>query len=438
MGVTSNMPIWISIPFIVMLLAIAIGPLIAGKWWDRNRNKLLVSLLLSTPIIIFMITNGHSSNIISTIINDYFPFIVLLGSLFIITGGIHITCDLRATPLNNTIFLTIGYILASVMGTTGAAMLLIRPVITTNQEREYTTHTILFFIASIANCGGLLTSLGDPPLFMLYLRGVHFSWFLCNLFPEWILTGSILMTIYFFIDKYFYKKESIINIEKDIAQQQPIRIKGKINFIFLIGVILAVSLINKDIFPQLSNNDAPIWIRHLRENVLIILALLSLIFTKRKVRNNNNFSWAPIIEVACLFLGIFITMSPSLIWLSENAINLGVSTPKEFMYSSGILSSFLDNTPTALAFYDLAHGLPHGTIPNASFVTGIPAILLKAICIGSVFFGSITYIGNGPNFMIKSIAEENGIKMPGFFAYMYKFSLVILLPIYIIIQLIFI
>jgi len=435
------MPLWVSIPFLIMLLAIAIGPLIAEKWWEQNKNKLLVSLSLSFPVIIYMLINGLSTHLVNTVIYDYVPFMILLGSLFVITGGIHISCDIKATPLNNTLFLGIGYMLASVMGTTGAAMLLIRPIIATNQERDYTKHTILFFIAAIANCGGLLTSLGDPPLFMLYLRGANFSWFF-NMFPEWACTGTLLLVIYYFVDRYYYKKESWENLAEDYIEQTPIRITGNINFLFLIGVIIAVAYINKGNIPQISEENAPIWLKFLREIVLVILTGMSLYFTKYEIRKKNNFSWTPIIEVGYLFLGIFITMSPTLIWLAKNATTFGLTGPEQFLYASGFLSSFLDNTPTAVAFYDVARGLVISGLPaplsGLTKVAGIPEVLLKAICMGAVFFGSMTYIGNGPNFMVKTIAEDSGIKMPSFFAYIFKFSLVILLPIYIVVQLIFI
>ena len=440
MEYTFNIPLWVSVPFVIMLLAIAVGPLIAGKWWDKNKNKLLVSLVLSSPVVIYMLANGLSANLVNTVVHDYVPFIILLGSLFIITGGIHVSGDIKATPRNNTLFLGLGYMLAAVMGTTGAAMLLIRPVIATNQERKYTTHTILFFIAAIANCGGLLTALGDPPLFMLYLRGAEFSWFF-TLFPEWAFTGVLLLSIYYFVDRYYYKKEEWTDLAEDSIHQEPIRVTGNINFLFLAGVVFAVAFINKGNIPLMGQNNAPVWIEFLREIVLMALAAMSLYYTKSGVRKKNNFSWTPITEVACLFLGIFVTMAPALIWLAVNAAHFGITEPRQFLYASGFLSSFLDNTPTAVAFYDLARGLVAGGLPSVSsgsLIAGVPEILLRAICVGSVFFGSMTYIGNGPNFMVKSIAEESGIKMPGFFAYMFKFSLIVLLPIYIVVQLIFI
>lgn len=434
-------PLWCSIPFVVMLLAIAVGPLIAEKWWGENKNKLLVSLFLSIPVTIYMLVNGLSESLIDTVAYDYVPFMILLGSLFVITGGIHLSGDIKASPINNTLFLGIGYVLASVMGTTGAAMLLIRPVITTNQERKYTTHTILFFIATVANCGGLLTPLGDPPLFMLYLRGAEFTWFL-NLFPQWILAGTLLLLIYYFVDRYYYKKEDWVDIAEDYIRVEPIRVSGNINFLFLIGVVISVAFINKGNIPQMGEEHAAIWLKYLREIVLLVLTAMSLYYTKKEVRNSNKFTWEPIIEVAYLFLGIFVTMAPTLLWLAKNAASFGVTEPWQFLYASGTLSSFLDNTPTAVAFYDLARGLVSGGLPatlsGSTMIAGVPEIILKAICVGAVFFGSMTYIGNGPNFMVKSIAEESGIKMPGFFAYMWKFSLIVLLPVYILVQLIFI
>ena len=370
---------------------------------------------------------------------DYIPFIILLLALYVVTGGIHLSGDIKAKPWVNTLFLGIGWVLASIMGTTGAAMLLIRPLIATNQQREYKVHTILFFIALAANCGGLLTPLGDPPLFMLFLRGAEFTWFL-SLLPEWLFTGVILLLIYFALDTYYYKKEHPTAIEADHQEQVPLRLGGKHNFIYLLGVVLVVAFINTGTIPAMGKVDAPGWLKYLREICLLSITFMSLYTTKRKVRYElNKFSWAPIIEVAVLFLGIFTTMTPALAYLNANASSLGLSETWQFYYSTGLLSSFLDNTPTAVAFHSVATGLTPDQIASFgdSIMAGIPEILLKAICLGSVFFGAMTYIGNGPNFMVKAIAEENGIKMPSFFGYMLKFSLVVLLPVYILVQLIF-
>lgn len=425
-------PVWILIPFVVQLLVIALAPLFAERRWENNRNKLIVSLALSVPIVIFMFHNGLMENLEHQMLFDYLPFIILLGALFVVTGGIHLRGDIKARPGVNTLFLAIGYVLASIMGTTGAAMLLIRPVLKTNSQREFKMHTVLFFIAAVANCGGLLTPLGDPPLFLLYLRGADFTWFL-NLLPEWLLTGVILLGVYYAVESYFFRKEAWQNISADMREQIPLRLSGNVNFIFLLGIVLSVAFINSTYIPAMGDEHAPVWIKFLRETVLLAMVAASLIFTKKKVRRSNKFTWAPILEVAAVFLGIFVTMTPALIFLNQNAASMGLHAPWHFYYATGVLSSFLDNAPTALAFYSVAQGLP--ALPP--LVAGIPEVLLKAISVGAVFFGAMTYIGNGPNFMVKAIAEENGVKMPGFFAYMLKFSLIVLLPIYILVQLIF-
>ena len=370
---------------------------------------------------------------------DYIPFIVLLLALYVITGGIHLSGDIKAKPWVNTTFLALGWLLASIMGTTGAAMLLIRPLLATNQQREHKVHTVLFFIALCANCGGLLTPLGDPPLFMLFLRGAEFTWFL-SMWAPWLLTGALLMAIYFALDTYYYNKEHWTAISADHREHTPIKVQGKVNFIYLIGVVLTVALINPGTIPQMGVEGAPLWIKYLREIILISLTLLSLYTTTKDIRFVlNKFTWDPIIEVAVLFLGIFTTMTPALAYLNDNAASLGLDKVWQFYYTSGALSSFLDNTPTAVAFHSVASGLTSEQMAafGNEMMAGIPEILLMAICIGSVFFGAMTYIGNGPNFMVKAIAEENGVKMPSFFGYMFKFSLIVLLPIYILVQLIF-
>lgn len=431
----NKMPLWALIPFVLMLLTIAVSPLIVGHWWEKNRHKMVVSLFLGIPTAIFLINKGLYHELENQILSDYLPFIVLLCSLFVIAGGIHLSGDIMAKPSVNTLFLAIGFVLASVMGTTGAAMLLIRPLLSTNSQREHKTHTVLFFIALVANCGGLLTPLGDPPLFLLYLRGAGFTWF-ANLSPEWLFTGTVLLVLYYFTDRYFFKKEPWQNISAELREVKPLRIEGAVNFLFLLGVILSVAFVNQTYIPQMAETNAPIWIKYLREIVLLLLIALSLYTTKDKVRELNNFTWRPIIEVAVVFFGIFITMTPALIYLNENAASFGLHSPSQFYYATGVLSSFLDNAPTALAFYGVAQGLVAGGEAVAQ-VAGIPEILLKAISVGAVFFGAMTYIGNGPNFMVKAIAEANGVKMPSFFGYMIKFSLIVLLPLYILTQLLF-
>jgi Na+/H+ antiporter NhaD/arsenite permease-like protein len=300
-------------------------------------------------------------------------------------------------------------------------------------------HTVLFFIALVANCGGLLTPLGDPPLFMLFLRGAEFSWF-ASLFPQWLFIGAILLLLYFITDSFFYKKEHWTAISADAREHQPLRVQGKTNLVYLLFVILTVAFVHPGVIPQMADAQAHFWIKYLRELILVLLTLMSLHTTKRQVRYKlNKFSWAPINEVAVLFFGIFVTMTPALAYLNANATTLGLSHTWQFFYATGALSSFLDNTPTAVALHSVASGLTPDQLAmfGNNIVAGIPEVLLQAICLGAVLFGAMTYIGNGPNFMVKAIAEESGVKMPSFFGYMFKFSLIVLLPVYILMQLIF-
>ena len=430
---------WSMIPFGLMLLTIAVAPLLAEHWWESNKHKLTVALFLGVPTAVCLIAGGMCHDLEHQLFGDYIPFIVLLLALYVVTGGIHLAGDIKAKPWVNTTFLGLGWLLASVMGTTGAAMLLIRPLLATNQQREHKVHTVLFFIALCANCGGLLTPLGDPPLFMLFLRGAEFTWFF-SMWAPWLLTGVLLMVIYFALDTYYYNKEHWTAISADHREHTPLKVEGKVNFVYLVGVVLTVAFINAGTIPEMDAPNAPIWLKYMRELVLISLTLLSLYTTKRKVRfEMNKFSWDPIIEVAVLFLGIFTTMTPALAYLNANAASLGLSEIWQFYYSTGLLSSFLDNTPTAVAFHSVATGLSAEQMATfgGNVVAGVPEILLNAICIGSVFFGAMTYIGNGPNFMVKAIAEESGVKMPSFFGYMFRFSLIVLLPVYILVQVIF-
>lgn len=437
MDFSHDVPIWSIIPFILMLGSIAVFPLIAEHFWESNKNKLIISLILGIPTSIWMLSSGLTHELEHAIIFDYIPFIILLGSLFVITGGIFVDGNIQATPRNNSIILSIGAVLASFMGTTGAAMLLIRPLIKTNTERKHKVHTILFFIAIVANCGGLLTPLGDPPLFMMYLRGAPFEWF-ATLFKEWFFINSILILIYYLYDTKMYKQESDEIKKLDIKYQEPIRIRGAFNFVWLAGIVLSIAFLNENSVDFIKSGEYSSFIR---EAVILTMAICSMVFTKKELRISNKFSWAPILEVAYLFLGIFTTMVPCLLYLEMHAKELGVISPVTFYYATGILSSFLDNTPTAVTFYSLALGLVHqdpSMIANVKTVAGIPEMIMQAICVSSVYFGAMTYIGNGPNFMVKAIAENQGIPVPHFLGYMYKFSLIVLFPLFIIAQLIFI
>ena len=421
------------IPFVVQLLCIAILPLTkVGEWWEENKHKLYVSLLLGLPVGIWLCVNGMSEELTHQMVYDYVPFILLLMALFVTTGGICIKGDMRATPTTNTIIMAIGWVLASFMGTTGAAMLLIRLLLQTISQRQYKVHTVMFFIAIVANCGGLLTPLGDPPLFLLFQKGVPFGWFMQNMIPEWAVTGLLLLGIYWVIDSYYYRKEPWHLLSADAREQVKVKARGLINIFGLLCVIASTMFINSTYIPAMGEEGAPWYLKLLREWVFVVIIILSMLTTKREVRKDNEFSWTPILEVACVFLGIFATMTPALMFLQQNP--LPITEPWQFVYSTGSLSAFLDNAPTAMVFHATASTLP----VEGAAVAGISSVLMKAICMGAVFFGAMTYIGNGPNFMVKSIAEQSGVKMPSFFGYMLRFSLIILLPVFIIVQLLFI
>jgi Na+/H+ antiporter NhaD/arsenite permease-like protein len=409
---------WIA-PFVTLLLCIAILPLAAPHFWHKNSSKALVSVALAIPVAIYYLMHGSGMELGHALI-EYISFIALLGSLYIISGGIRLTGDLQATPRVNTTFLAIGAVLANFLGTTGAAMLLIRPMLQTNQEREHKTHIVVFFIFLVANVGGCLTPLGDPPLFLGYLRGVPFTWTL-SLWPEWLLAVAILLTAFYFWDRRAYAQETRAAIALDRTQIRPLRLTGKINFLFLLGVILSILFLGEP------------W----RELAMIAMAGLSLAVTPRGIRKENHFDFEAIIEVAVLFVGIFVTMVPALSLLKANGAALGIDTPAKFFWATGTLSGFLDNAPTYLAFGSLAQGLT-GIESFADLAAQAPH-LLQAISLGAVFMGAMTYIGNGPNFMVRAIAAAPGpysVKMPEFFGYM-LWSFALLVPTFLIITVLF-
>jgi Na+/H+ antiporter NhaD/arsenite permease-like protein len=406
-----NLPLWSALPFVVLLLAIATLPLFAHRIWDSNIHRAIIILLISIPILALLVMKDPGALLHS--LEEYISFIFLLGSLFVISGGIFLSGDLRATPWVNSSFLALGAVLANLIGTTGASMILIRAFLKTNSERKNTGHLAVFFIFVVSNCGGLLTPLGDPPLFLGYLRGVPFFWTL-KLFPIWLLMNGLLLTIFFLWDRRAYRKENPADITRDETRIQPLRLEGALNFLFLGGVICGVFL------------PAP-W----RELVMVGMALASFLFGPKRARAKNNFNWAPIIEVAIIFAGIFITMVPALQLLKASGPRFGFNEPWQFFWLTGLLSSLLDNAPTYLTFLSLAQGL--GLSPE---VVGIPGNYLTAISVGAVFMGANTYIGNGPNFMVKAIADHAGFKTPSFFGYALR-ALLILLPLYVVIHWIF-
>jgi Na+/H+ antiporter NhaD/arsenite permease-like protein len=399
-------PVYTVLPFVAMLLAIAVGPLRAPHWWEPNRNKFLVSALLGAPI--FALYLAHAPGVLLHMAEEYVSFIILLAGLYVISGGILLRGDLVATPLTNASFLAAGSVLASFIGTTGASMLLIRPLLQTNRERRRVKHTVIFFIFLVSNIGGMLTPLGDPPLFLGYLQGVPFVWTL-RLWPMWLVMVAVLLVTYVVWDSRQFARESLAALARDRSRVEPLRMRGAVNAGGLVGVVLAVAFLH-----------AP-----LREIVIVVLAALSLWRTPREIRRANGFTAYPMVEVAVLFFGIFLTMIPALELLRLRGGELAVREPWQFFWASGVLSSFLDNAPTYLAFLALGQGLG-----LADEVVGVPQAILAAISVGSVAMGANTYIGNAPNFMVKSIAEEAGVKMPSFFGYM-LYSGAILIPLFV-------
>ncbi len=412
-----NLPLWSVAFFVLQLLAIAILPLTHEHFWEKNRNKAIISAILCIPVIILFGYLGDFNPILHELL-EYFSFIILLGSLFVVSGGIYLSGDITAKPMNNTIFLAIGAVLANIVGTTGASMLLIRPMLRTNHQRKHIFHIPIFFIFIVSNIGGCLTPIGDPPLFMGYLKGVPFFWTL-RLFPEWLFMMALILTVFYLLDRRYWAKESLDVKIRDVKEFEPVRVSGWINVAFIAVILFSVIKLGTPF----------------REIAMIAASALSLWFTKKEIRKKNLFNWAPIVEVAVLFAGIFITMVPALLILKARGGELGVTEPWQFFWASGLLSSFLDNTPTYLAFFSLSQGLAI-TANLAKDIVGIPTDILVAISLGSVFMGANTYIGNGPNFMVKVICEHSGFKMPSFFGYM-VWSGLILIPLFVIVTFVF-
>lgn len=486
---------WI-IPFILILLSIAIVPLINPHFWEHNLWWIAI-FLFTIPMMIplFFLLGPEIKHRAFEKILEYTSFILLLASLYVISGGIHISGTLNGNPTQNTFFLFTGSLIASIIGTTGASMLLIRPMIRANRNRDKKAYIIVFFIFLVSNVGGILTPLGDPPLFLGYLQGVPFEWTL-NLIPEWAFAAGVLLILFYFIDRHFYAQESkeelnykpnykteglrsakseldstlenfdlesmvakkqvtpaflkrlretmafaSVEIEKHLEMiikeaKEPIRFNGKENFFLLAGIVSSIYfqgfLVRK--YPGIWPSFGP------QEIAMVIFLLLSLYVTpiKSKIREENGFTFGPIKEVAFLFAAIFSTMVPALYILEHDGAKLGVTQGWQFFWASGILSSFLDNAPTYLTFLALgkALGLPNDLGFNLMDGGNVTKEILRAISCGSVFMGANSYIGNGPNFMVRSIAESQGVKMPSFFGYM-AYSISILIPIFIIMTFIF-
>ena len=436
-------PLWQlgTVPFVLLLLAIAVLPLVRTTmhWWESNTNRLAVALgLAALTLLHYTVFDSWTAALLAVehaIPGEYVPFIMLLFSLYVISGGISITGDLKATPTVNTSFILVGTLIASFIGTTGASMLLIRPLLETNKERKYRVHTVVFFIFLVSNIGGTLLPIGDPPLFLGYLKGVPFTWTLM-LWKEWAFMAAILLVVYWIWDRILVAREAPIDLARDETERRPLRLRGAINLLLLVGVVFAVALLDPSKpIPGTDWHAFPF----MRELVMLGLAGASLALTPAGVREANRFNYHAIAEVAALFVGIFITMQVPLAVLKANGADLGLETPGQFYWLTGILSSFLDNAPTYLVFFQTAESLTTEAGDGVLTLAGgefIRQDLLIGISLGAVFMGANTYIGNGPNFMVKSIAEQEGVRMPSFFGYMF-YSVLVLVPCFVLVHILF-
>ncbi len=451
----TKLPLWSVIPFAGILLSIALFPLLAPHFWHHHYPKVSLAWALAFAIPFLIVYKGIALyEIMHIYIIDYIPFIILLWGLFTVAGGIHVKGTMKGTPAVNTMLLLIGTLLASWIGTTGAAMLLIRPILRSNSWRKYKVHTIVFFIFMVANIGGSLTPLGDPPLFLGFLHGVKFFWTF-KLIPLMGFTVGILTVLYFILDTYYYKKEEMPESELN-KEKEPLKIEGLHNFLFLAGIVGAVLFSGLVKMSEISIGGVHQSLQNLLKDVMIILmGVLSMVTTAKIIREENEFSWEPIKEVAYLFAGIFMTIIPALAILKAGVngelsfLITAVKKPSQYFWATGILSSFLDNAPTYLTYFNTALGT---YFPGQSEAVSVPILMsdgvipnsiyrysdyLLAISAGAVFMGANTYIGNAPNFMVKSIAEESGVQMPSFFGYMFKYSIPILVVIFILVTLVF-
>ncbi|RQW83216.1 MAG: sodium:proton antiporter [Geobacter sp.] len=451
----AELPLWAAIPFAGILLSIALFPLFAPNFWHHHYPKVSLAwaLLFAVPFL-FVYKGTAFYEICHIYIIDYIPFIILLGGLFTVSGGILVRGTLKGSPAVNCLILIIGTILASWIGTTGAAMVLIRPLLRSVAWRKHKVHTIVFFIFLVCNVGGALTPLGDPPLFLGFLHGVPFFWTL-KAIPAMLFVSIILLIIYFAMDSFYYRKEdlSVINA----TEKEPLKIEGMHNFLYLGGIIGAVlfsGLVKMGNITILGVHQA---LQNLvKDAAIVLIAVMSMVTTSKTLREDNQFSWEPIKEVAYLFAGIFMTIIPALAILKageQGALGLLVKAadkPAHYFWLSGILSSFLDNAPTYLSYFNTALGK---FFPGQTELAAVPQLCsnlpipgrdgvtysdyLLAISLGSVFMGANTYIGNAPNFMVKSIAEESGVAMPSFFGYMFKYSIPFLVVTFILVTFVF-
>ena len=432
-----------ALPFALMLMAVALLPLVPrlAHWWHANSSKLLVSGVLAVAtLVIYAAGQGHPGDqpglspvlhvLDHAIVADYVPFTITLLALYTIAGGIELTGSLRGRPATNVALLAVGTLLASAIGTTGAAVLLVRPLLRANEGRTRVVHTVMFFIFTVCNCGGLLLPIGDPPLLLGYMRGVPFLWTL-SLWPHWAFVNVALLAIYWIWDAIAYAKESESAKVKAAPGDAPLGIEGARNFLLLALVVFAIAAVDPSRpIPGTSVHPPP----YLRGAIMLAATAASLKmawFTPRGLRERAKFDFHPIAEVAALFLGIFVTIEPVLGLLKDPATiaHFGLRTPESFYFTTGALSAFLDNAPTYVIFFESAKMFALGDAP-VSLANGeaVSHALLAAVSCGAVFFGAATYVGNGPNFLVKAIAEQSGVKMPTFFVYLFM-SAVVLVPV---------
>ncbi len=428
------------IPFVLILLSIATGPLLFATIWHHHFGKItaLLTFLFLVPFTIIFGFGETAHTVAHALVAEYIPFIILLFALYTISGGILVWGNLHGSPRLNTTILAIGTVLASIMGTTGAAMLLIRPLLKANDNRKHRVHVVVFFIFLVANIGGGLTPLGDPPLFLGFLKGVDFGWTVQHMLAPVVLSSAILLTLFYFLDRHYFAQEGEL-LPQDPSPDSPLQLFGKWNFLLLAGVVSAVLMSGlwKPQHPGIDILGTPYLLPNLlRDAVLLVLAGVSLAITPKQVRAGNEFNWEPILEVGKLFLGIFITIAPviAILQAGEKGAFVGLISlvhdssgqPVNAMYfwMTGLLSAFLDNAPTYLVFFNMAGGDAQALMTGHLFHT------LLAVSMGSVFMGALSYIGNAPNFMVKAIAEQRKVPMPSFFGYM-AWSFGILAPLFI-------
>jgi Na+/H+ antiporter NhaD/arsenite permease-like protein len=433
------LPAWSAVPFAGILLSIALFPLFAPRFWHHNYHKVALFWGLALVIPFVLAYGGRAAfEIAHVAVVDYIPFIILLGALFTIGGGIYIRGALRGTPLVNAGLLAVGTVIASLVGTTGAAMLLIRPLLRANAGRRHRAHTVVFFIFLVANIGGSLTPLGDPPLFLGFLHGVPFFWTL-ELGAEFLFVAVLVLLAYLALDSFLWRREDEIVRQPLDVEREPLRIEGAHNFLFLLGVLAAVIVSGVWHPGEVVILGVHQGVQNLvRDGFLLLMLAGSWWSTSPEIRKANGYSWGPIREVAILFAAIFATIIPALAILKAGergalaALIETVRTPAHFFWATGALSSFLDNAPTYLTFLSTALGRLHPGVPEREAIHLLiqhNEAFLEAISTGAVFMGANTYIGNAPNFMVKSIAEEAGVEMPSFFRYM-LYSAAVLIPVF--------